>query len=223
MCRGIVATENAPKPVGPYAQGRIAGGLLLTAGQIGLDPMTGTLVPGGIEAPATGLRPQAHVRRGSRTARVTPQKDGRFKSVVISRCRFVDRPTSTPTTHPSEPIVQSLIYPTGHAAAGARMMDGGRPAACPADTDLGHGRRHDVELIAAVGVRASGVDRPAARRTAPIRAAGAWAQHIDHAPHTLPQFMDDFRDQAPAVPPRRRAADATGIRTERLLAPRRGR
>jgi hypothetical protein len=40
-----------------------------------------------------GLRPQAHVRRGSRTARVTPQKDGRFKSVVISRCRFLDRPT----------------------------------------------------------------------------------------------------------------------------------
>jgi hypothetical protein len=26
-------------------------------------------------------------------ARVTPQKDGRFKSVVISLCRFVDRPT----------------------------------------------------------------------------------------------------------------------------------
>jgi hypothetical protein len=46
-----------------------------------------------ITVPATGLRPQAHVRRGSPTARVTPQKDGRFKSVVISLCRFVDRPT----------------------------------------------------------------------------------------------------------------------------------
>jgi Ion transport protein len=46
-----------------------------------------------VAVPATDLRPQAHVRRGSCTARVTPQKDGRFKSVVISLCRFVDRPT----------------------------------------------------------------------------------------------------------------------------------
>ena len=102
-------------------------------------------------------------------------------------------------------------------------MPGGRPAAFPAEADLGHGRRHDVELIAAVGVRVGGVDRPAARRAAPIRAAGARAQHVDHAPHALPQLMDDFRDEAPAVPPRRRSADATGIRTEGLLAPRRGR
>jgi hypothetical protein len=64
---------------------------------------------------------------------------------------------------------------------------------------------------------------PAPRRAAPIRAAGARAQHIDHTPHAVPQLMDDFRDEAPAVPPRRRAADATGIRTEGLLAPRRGR
>lgn len=113
--------------------------------------------------------------------------------------------------------------PAGDAAAGARMMLGGRPAAGPADADLGHGRRHDVELIAAVGVRARGVERPAARRAASIRAAGARAQHIDHVPHALPQLMDDFRDEPPAVPPRRRAADATGIRTEGLLAPRRGR
>jgi len=39
-----------------------------------------------ITVPATELRPQAHVRRGSPTA----QKNGRFKSVVISLCRFVD-------------------------------------------------------------------------------------------------------------------------------------
>jgi hypothetical protein len=42
-----------------------------------------------ITVPATGLRPQARRRRGSPTARVTPQKDGRFKSVVMSLCRFV--------------------------------------------------------------------------------------------------------------------------------------
>jgi type II secretory pathway pseudopilin PulG len=47
-----------------------------------------------ITVPATGLRPQARRRRRSRTARVTPQKDGRFKSVVISLCRLVDRPNA---------------------------------------------------------------------------------------------------------------------------------
>jgi hypothetical protein len=39
------------------------------------------------------LRPQAHVRQGSPTARVTPQHNERFESVVISLCRFVDWPT----------------------------------------------------------------------------------------------------------------------------------
>ena len=46
----IVATEKAPKAVGPYVQGVQARGFLFTAGQIGLDPATGKLVGGGIEA-----------------------------------------------------------------------------------------------------------------------------------------------------------------------------
>mmetsp|Transcript_5582 Transcript_5582/g.6032 ORF Transcript_5582/g.6032 Transcript_5582/m.6032 type:complete len:139 (+) Transcript_5582:22-438(+) len=43
----VVQTDDAPKAVGPYTQGRtIAGGskLLFTAGQIGLDPSTSKLV-----------------------------------------------------------------------------------------------------------------------------------------------------------------------------------
>ena len=47
-----VATEDAPKAIGPYSQGVVAGGLLFCAGQIPLDPKTGELVTGGIE-PAT--------------------------------------------------------------------------------------------------------------------------------------------------------------------------
>jgi 2-iminobutanoate/2-iminopropanoate deaminase len=45
----VVATERAPKAVGPYVQGVKAHGFLFTAGQIGLDPATGKLVEGGIE------------------------------------------------------------------------------------------------------------------------------------------------------------------------------
>lgn len=43
-----VAVENAPKAIGPYSQGAIAGGFLFTAGQIPLDPGTMKLVEGDI-------------------------------------------------------------------------------------------------------------------------------------------------------------------------------
>lgn len=50
--REVIATENAPAAVGPYSQGIRAGDLILTAGQLGLDPDTGELVAGGVEAQA---------------------------------------------------------------------------------------------------------------------------------------------------------------------------
>ena len=48
--RKIVATEKAPAAIGPYAQANILGNLVFTSGQIPLDPATGNLVEGGIEA-----------------------------------------------------------------------------------------------------------------------------------------------------------------------------
>jgi len=50
MQRQPVETPQAPKAIGPYAQAIRAGGLVYTSGQIGMDPATGALVPGGIEA-----------------------------------------------------------------------------------------------------------------------------------------------------------------------------
>ena len=44
-----VSTPNAPAAIGPYVQGRIAGGLLFASGQIALDPATGELVGATIE------------------------------------------------------------------------------------------------------------------------------------------------------------------------------
>jgi 2-iminobutanoate/2-iminopropanoate deaminase len=46
----IIDTPNAPKAIGPYSQGVIAGGLLFTAGQIALDPATGNIVEGDVVA-----------------------------------------------------------------------------------------------------------------------------------------------------------------------------
>lgn len=47
-----IATENAPAAVGPYSQGVEANGTVYVSGQVPLDPATGTLVEGGIEAQA---------------------------------------------------------------------------------------------------------------------------------------------------------------------------
>ncbi len=47
-----VATPGAPAAIGPYAQAIAAGGWLYTSGQVGLDPSTGELVPGGFDAQA---------------------------------------------------------------------------------------------------------------------------------------------------------------------------
>jgi 2-iminobutanoate/2-iminopropanoate deaminase len=43
-----IAVQNAPKAIGPYAQGIAAGGFLFTAGQVPLDPATMKLVTGTI-------------------------------------------------------------------------------------------------------------------------------------------------------------------------------
>lgn len=45
-----IATERAPKAIGPYSQAIKANGLLFTSGQICLDPATGDLVKGDFPA-----------------------------------------------------------------------------------------------------------------------------------------------------------------------------
>jgi 2-iminobutanoate/2-iminopropanoate deaminase len=43
-----IATKDAPAAIGPYSQAIRSGDMLFASGQIGLDPATGQLVPGGI-------------------------------------------------------------------------------------------------------------------------------------------------------------------------------
>ena len=51
MSASIIHTVHAPAAVGPYFQAVLTGGLLLTSGQLGLNPETGIL-PEGVEAQA---------------------------------------------------------------------------------------------------------------------------------------------------------------------------
>lgn len=50
--RAVVSTTRAPAAIGPYSQAVRAGALVFVSGQIPLDPQTGALVDGGIEAQA---------------------------------------------------------------------------------------------------------------------------------------------------------------------------
>jgi len=46
MEKTVISTQDASKPVAPYSQAIRAGSLVFVAGQVGIDPKTGKLVPG---------------------------------------------------------------------------------------------------------------------------------------------------------------------------------
>ena|ERR1043165_8676835 len=50
MEKKIIRTGNAPAPIGPYNQAVQAGNMLFISGQIALDPKTGELLQGDIQA-----------------------------------------------------------------------------------------------------------------------------------------------------------------------------
>ena len=50
--RTVIHTKHAPAAIGPYSQAIRVAPFLYTAGQVGLNPQTGTLVDGGVEAQA---------------------------------------------------------------------------------------------------------------------------------------------------------------------------
>ena len=50
MTKRMISTPNAPAAIGPYSQAVAIDGLLFTAGQIALDPVTMAVVPGDVAA-----------------------------------------------------------------------------------------------------------------------------------------------------------------------------
>jgi 2-iminobutanoate/2-iminopropanoate deaminase len=113
--RRSVETPAAPAPVGPYSQAVIAGGLIFVAGQIGLDPGTGRLVPGGTSAEvaqvlanltavlrAAGVGPQAVVKT---TIYLADLADGPLVNEAYAR--------AFPAPHPARATVQVAALPAG--------------------------------------------------------------------------------------------------------------
>jgi 2-iminobutanoate/2-iminopropanoate deaminase len=52
MTRQAIGTSGAPAAIGPYSQAITSGDLVFCSGQVGSDPASGELVPGGVEAEA---------------------------------------------------------------------------------------------------------------------------------------------------------------------------
>jgi len=52
MANQVIATDDAPKAIGPYSQAIVSGDLVFTSGQIPLDPKTQEMVKGDIRAQA---------------------------------------------------------------------------------------------------------------------------------------------------------------------------
>lgn len=52
MKKQTVSSDAAPRALGPYSQAVRWGNLLFLSGQVGIDPQTGKLVDGGVEAQA---------------------------------------------------------------------------------------------------------------------------------------------------------------------------
>jgi len=49
LAREIIATDDAPKAIGPYSQAVKAGGMVFISGQIPIDPKTGLVVQSDIK------------------------------------------------------------------------------------------------------------------------------------------------------------------------------
>ncbi|KNY26069.1 RidA family protein [Pseudobacteroides cellulosolvens] len=50
MKKEVLTTKKAPEAIGPYSQAIKVGDIIYTSGQIPIDPATGQVVQGGIEA-----------------------------------------------------------------------------------------------------------------------------------------------------------------------------
>ena len=50
MSKAIINTPKAPAPIGPYSQAVEANGTVYVSGQVAMDPATGEVIGGGVEA-----------------------------------------------------------------------------------------------------------------------------------------------------------------------------
>lgn len=77
-----IETANAPAAIGPYSQGMIVGNLVLTSGQLGIDPATG-------KVPGDTIAQQAE-QSCKNVAAVLAAAGSSMKKVVKTTCFIAD-------------------------------------------------------------------------------------------------------------------------------------
>ncbi len=78
----IISTNNAPAAIGPYSQAVTSGQMVYTSGQIAIDPTTGELVSGDV---------QAQTRQVMKNLQAILQAAGSdLKNVVKTTCMLAD-------------------------------------------------------------------------------------------------------------------------------------
>jgi len=122
-----ISTPDAPKAIGPYAQGIVVNGFLFSAGQIALDPATMEVVAGGITEQTE--RVMLNLRSVLSAAGLT------FNNVVKTTVFLQDM---------AEFAAMNEVYGKhlgSHRPARSTVAVGGLP----------RGVRVEIELVAAVG------------------------------------------------------------------------
>lgn len=79
--REVLIAADAPEAVGPYSLAIRAGGLIFASGNLGIDPASGELVPGGI---------QAQTRQALTNLQAILKSGGSDLSLVVKTTVFLD-------------------------------------------------------------------------------------------------------------------------------------
>ena len=78
----LIHTDNAPAAIGPYSQAFVTGSLLITSGQIPVDPATGEIAGTTIESQAEQVM--------KNLAAVLEAAGAKFENVVKTTCFLAD-------------------------------------------------------------------------------------------------------------------------------------
>ncbi|KAA0678978.1 Rid family detoxifying hydrolase [Roseomonas genomospecies 6] len=86
MTTDTIATDKAPAAIGPYAQARIAGGLLFVSGQLPIDPATGAFA--GSDAPTQAARSLTNIAAIAEAAGTSLSKAVKMTVYVTDLAQF---------------------------------------------------------------------------------------------------------------------------------------
>jgi reactive intermediate/imine deaminase len=117
MKRQIIQTAEAPKAIGPYSQAVRVGDTVYVSGQIPLDPVSGQLVSGDIEA---------EIRRVFENLKAIAQAAGGSLANVVKLSVFLTDLTHFPKVNESMASYFSEPYPARAAVGVAALPRGAR-------------------------------------------------------------------------------------------------